>query len=248
MSDDKAVNLLWTGGWDSTFRLLQLVWGKGEPVQPYYLIDPQRPSLAHEIKAMYGIQAAVAAARPEAGELIRSIHFRALDDLPPNRTISEQYRRMSVLAEPGIQYEWLARMAAAEGLTNLEIGFQAHAGQMSFWQARIRRGCAPIQDERGDDNYQMAANPDPPELAMFGRFRFPIVQCTKMDIHAWAVAHGCDKIMNLTWFCHRPRGQATPCGLCNPCKIAFKENRVNKFPLTSKMRYYVGRIYKRWRA
>ena len=36
----RAVKLLWTGGWDSTFRLLQLLLLYEKKVQPYYIIDP----------------------------------------------------------------------------------------------------------------------------------------------------------------------------------------------------------------
>src|SRR5690606_13578695 len=41
------VNLLWTGGWDSTFRLLSLVVQQHRCVQPYYVLDDVklRPSV-----------------------------------------------------------------------------------------------------------------------------------------------------------------------------------------------------------
>ena len=55
----EAANLFWTGGWDSTFRLLQLVVEQGRLVQPYYIIDPNRLSLRHEIKAMSDIEQAI---------------------------------------------------------------------------------------------------------------------------------------------------------------------------------------------
>ena len=47
-----CVNLLWTGGWDSTFRLLSLVLIKRKPVQPFYVIDVGRVSTIREIKTM----------------------------------------------------------------------------------------------------------------------------------------------------------------------------------------------------
>lgn len=36
-------HLLWTGGWDSTFRVLQLLLCSRDAVQPHYIIDPERP-------------------------------------------------------------------------------------------------------------------------------------------------------------------------------------------------------------
>ena len=38
------VNILWTGGWDSTFQLLSLLLLHGRKVTPYYLIDAERLS------------------------------------------------------------------------------------------------------------------------------------------------------------------------------------------------------------
>ena len=48
----KIVNLLWTGGWDSTFRLCQLILVKRKNVQPYYIIDNKRKSLQKELITM----------------------------------------------------------------------------------------------------------------------------------------------------------------------------------------------------
>jgi len=36
----EPINLFWTGGWDSTFRLIQLVFVNKKTVHPYYIIDP----------------------------------------------------------------------------------------------------------------------------------------------------------------------------------------------------------------
>ena len=40
----KPINLFWTGGWDSTYRLLYLLIVEKKYVQPYYIIDLTRKS------------------------------------------------------------------------------------------------------------------------------------------------------------------------------------------------------------
>lgn len=47
----ETVTLLWSGGWDGTFRLLQLA---SNPIciQPIYVIDRNRKSFEYEQKAM----------------------------------------------------------------------------------------------------------------------------------------------------------------------------------------------------
>ena len=54
MDDTRApsVHLLWTGGWDSTFRLLQLLLQQRVPVVPHYLVDDTRPSAQTELRTM----------------------------------------------------------------------------------------------------------------------------------------------------------------------------------------------------
>jgi hypothetical protein len=46
-----VVNILWTGGWDSTFRMLQLS-TKDIIIQPFYIIDDNRVSRNFELNAI----------------------------------------------------------------------------------------------------------------------------------------------------------------------------------------------------
>lgn len=48
----QIINLLWTGGWDSSFRLLDALLIKKMAVKTYYIIDYTRPSFAQEIKTI----------------------------------------------------------------------------------------------------------------------------------------------------------------------------------------------------
>ena len=51
----KIVYVLWTGGWDSTFRILQLQKKKSEEkiiIQPIYVSDDSRKSEIKEIEAI----------------------------------------------------------------------------------------------------------------------------------------------------------------------------------------------------
>lgn len=50
-----TVNILWTGGWDSTFRVVELSRMEGITIQPVYVIDPNRKSVPYELRAMDNI-------------------------------------------------------------------------------------------------------------------------------------------------------------------------------------------------
>lgn len=47
----KVIKILWTGGWDSTFRIVELS-RKEVTICPLYVIDNDRKSKNFEIKAM----------------------------------------------------------------------------------------------------------------------------------------------------------------------------------------------------
>ena len=67
----ESVNLLWTGGWDSTFRLLSLSLLHQRPVQPYYIITWDRPSTGAEIQTMCDIKRLLFKKHPETKSLLR---------------------------------------------------------------------------------------------------------------------------------------------------------------------------------
>ena len=60
--------LLWTGGWDSTYRLLSLLLGEERAVQPYYILDNprSRPAVPAEREAMRRIRQRLLYRHPEA--------------------------------------------------------------------------------------------------------------------------------------------------------------------------------------
>ena len=65
---DDPVQLLWTGGWDSTFRLLTLLVLEQRRVQPYYVLDDERRrrSVSAEREAMRRIREALGRSHSEA--------------------------------------------------------------------------------------------------------------------------------------------------------------------------------------
>ena len=75
--------MLWTGGWDSAFRLLDLVVRQRRRVQPYYILDDikLRPSVPAERQAMERIRARLAERYPDAASFIAPTIECALHDI-----------------------------------------------------------------------------------------------------------------------------------------------------------------------
>jgi hypothetical protein len=83
MERNTPVQILWTGGWDSTFRLLQLLLELKLPVIPHYVIDDTRESAPIEIRTMERIRQALADKYPETRERLHPTRIGRVTDLQP---------------------------------------------------------------------------------------------------------------------------------------------------------------------
>lgn len=225
--EGKPVQLMWTGGWDSTFQLLRLLLVHGCPVEPVYLIDDGRGSLAVELKTMEHLRALLAERYPHTRTMLRPTLFAKVSDLQPDTEIEHAYQRVVREHPIGTQYGWMARFCKQRGFSNVEIGaeYTYHgAGQLMtdrVKETRARYGHVTWRlprDETGDD------------LGMlFGAYSLPLARTTKWEMHKEATERNWTSIMGETWFCHRPvRGQ--PCGTCNPCQSVIDEGMEWRIP------------------
>ncbi|HEX8017004.1 MAG TPA: hypothetical protein VF465_17360, partial [Flavobacterium sp.] len=113
-------NLLWTSGWDSTFRLLQIILIEKENVQPIYIIDKTRRSLKVELEGIKKIQEKIKELHPEAYERILPVWY-AEEDLTLNKEIVESSNYINSFVKLGSQYSWLAQFCHNHNLNNVEI-------------------------------------------------------------------------------------------------------------------------------
>src|SRR5699024_7696604 len=104
MSNHKV---LWTGGWDSTFRILDLILNKKVCVQPYYILDEGRKSTKMELNTMDNIRTK-----------LKNIK---INDIPKNEEITQAYKVLSSQSHLGSQYDWLARYCEDNKISDLEL-------------------------------------------------------------------------------------------------------------------------------
>jgi hypothetical protein len=231
---DEAHHLLWTGGWDSTFRLLELVLLKRELVQPYYIIDAERRSTRAELRAIQNVKTQLLRRDPLAAELLLPIRFVDVQDIPPHPAITESFQRIRRDRYLGSQYEWMSRFCAAAGIDYMEMGIRS-AGPQGLLQP-----LAVIDTEHGHlariGNHAKGSDIH----TLFGCFLFPVFNVSKTEIEEIARREGFLDLMKLTWFCHDPRPDEKPCGICFPCVDAREEGMSWRLPFTSKLRYYVS--------
>lgn len=232
--DAQVVNLLWTGGWDSTFRLLQLVILQKTAVQPYYVIDSERKSTGAELKAISRIKKALISRYPESKKLVRQTKFVDVVDIPPCLEVTQSYNHIRENRYIGSQYDWLARYCVSIGVDDMELSIRDETHQL-IGTLPVIKGEGVNQVWRLDPQCQGTD-----EYKVFGRYRFPILQVSKVDIRRIAEKEGFLDLMELSWFCHEPLPNNRPCGVCNPCVHTAREGLGYRIPWTSRMRYYLS--------
>jgi hypothetical protein len=244
---DMTAHLLWTGGWDSTFRLLHLVLVQKRPVQPYYLIDSERLSTGIELKTIKRIRARLHARDEATRSLVSPVIFREIHDIAPNPALTGAWARLRERYGIGTQYDWIARFRDEVGMSSLEMSV-AHADGRVF--QLLRSLLVPVE-AHGDRFFE--ADPDAKGTdgyALFRAFRFPVFDITKRDMDRISRECGFNAILEMSWFCHAPRPNGTACGVCNPCICAMEEGMGRRVPRLGRARYQLRRSFealKRWR-
>ena len=238
MKSNEITNLLWTGGRDSTFRLLFLLLVKHRHVQLYYIIDPERKSTLFESRAMQEIRQHIFAGYPDIKDLLRSTRYVERFGIQPNKGITQSYQRISGThyERLGTQYDWIARFAHESGTDDLELSVHYRGGKAY----NVLEAFVVKLDEEGDSFFKI----DPKyngsdEHTLFRYFRFPILTLTMNDMEKISRNEGFDEFMGLTWFCHTPRANGAPCGVCNPCIFKIEGGFGRSIPFSSRIRYHL---------
>jgi hypothetical protein len=223
---DDPVQLLWTGGWDSSFRLIHLMHQSDAVVQPWYIIDEMRNSIGREVHAMRRIREALA--ERGFGARILTTRFIAREQISQDDEVSAQYRRLSERMRVGTQYGYLGRFAKSLGLT-LELSM--HDKDHGLGKA-VYPHTEAVETPYG--RVLRLKRDAPGHLELFRPYAFPLLGLSKLEMGREAKQQGYGQLLDLTWFCHTPRN-GQPCGRCRPCQQVIQGRMHHRMPLTSQV-------------
>lgn len=238
-----SVKLLWTGGWDSTFRLCELILLKKLNVQPVYLIDNDRLSFSLEIRTMYKIKSMLVRKDETAENRIFPIYFSSTQDIKKNKTITERYLNLKEKYHLGGQYDWLGRYIDQHNATDLELCVdrcETHTNSGLYYLLQ-KTACLIENNDHAGNYFKIVENPTDSDLLLFKGLKFPILHLSKMHMKEIARKEGFLDIMNETWFCHKPTKGLKPCGTCNPCLVTIEEGMRYRFPKSALLRASIRR-------
>jgi hypothetical protein len=232
-SDKENVKLLWTGGWDSTFQLLQLLITHRRRVTPFYIIDAERRSTGTELLTMKNIKDHLWNEYPYTRRLLQPTRYGAVEDVPPDSKIKAAYQAILKEKHIGSQYDWLARFCKENGLANMQICIlhsRENPGHFSIRQF--------LSEYTYDSQTVFCVNPrfkETNEYVLFHYFSFPLIGISKVQMARLAEQRGWKRIMRMTWFCHKPTRNMKPCGKCSPCLQAIQEGLGWRITVRSRM-------------
>jgi len=229
------IRLFWTGGFDSSFRVVQLSRCK-VIIQPYYVVDNKyRRSIENELKAIGEITEDIIA-NPHTKCVIHPLVKVYVEDIEPDKEIEEAFTRVKREIALGTQYEWLARFARVNPGIELCLEKDETSHVYNYFQ---KNGVENTITE-GEIIFQELDKSRSSEdlVTIFGNFHFPLPlrEMTKLEMVELYRSMGYYETMLKTWFCHNPV-KNRPCGVCNPCKIVIKEGLSFRMPPSSMKRY-----------
>jgi 7-cyano-7-deazaguanine synthase len=231
-------NVLWTGGWDSTYRILYLSRHEVE-LRPHYIYYENRRSRDIEIKTMEEISKDIQK-DPKTKCTLRPLTIIQFKNIEINNDITQAFKRIRQEVLIGYQYEYLARYAGT--LENLEIGVEQGglAEQMMNTFGEMIR----VRDELGMEYWKVNEQNSSEDLnKVFGLFKYPLYSMTKLDMKEKAIELGFINSMYKTWFCHFPR-KGKPCGCCFPCNFTIEDGLPERLPKAALKRHKIDKRFK----
>lgn len=220
----KLMNLFWSGGWDSTFRLLYLLWtDPSAKITAIYVKPSNHKREAREVKAIDDILAGL---EHEKRERVTFQHINV-----PRKTFPYQFYCADVSETIKYQnsvfsnkYRLVPHLdtfihVARELETKIEYGLEfppiAKPGTHISIQKYISRETGELDPEC------------PEEWKPLLSLKFPLAYTTKQNMHDLAQDLGFLSLLNLSWFCDA--GEEKPCRKCLSCQEVEEANLLYRF-------------------
>lgn len=244
--DNRIVHILWTGGLDSTYRMVELS-RKKCVIQPHYVIV-NRVNIKNELKAISEItrilnsdRRTIAAIRP-----VETFSKYDLVEYPDIQSAWEMLHEKKNFKSQ--QYPLFTRYARQKEL-KLEMGIQF---SKSGTVAKVVDESYLIDCPDDDDVMMIDSEKGSHEWAsytLFQDFRFPksLYHKTKREEIEELKRLGYDKVLKKVWTCFRPVF-GMPCGHCFACQSAIYEGAGELIPKVGYMLGSIRQDYKKFLA
>ena len=237
----ERINILWTGGFDSTFRVCQLSLIDVE-IQPIY-ISIKRESEAYELKAITEITNYINS-KKESKCTILPLNVVNYEDILPDKQVTDSLMKLRKEFKIGLQYDFLTRFARQSNIM-LEVGFEYDplAGEQGCFEkyGKLKKGTIPIFGQKNIEYYELDPDKSSEDIInVFGKYRYglPLYHMDRTETVKAYKELGYEEVIPMTWFCAHPIN-GKPCGLCTPCEGYMESNMSFRLPLRARLLYKI---------
>ena len=233
---EEPTHLLWTGGWDSTFRLLYLLLAEGKVVQPHYVVTSQACT-GKEINTINDIRREVLRRYPEVEESFLPVLYPNIQKVEKDENIKNGFDKIKSAQYVSPQYLRFARYCKQNNLSELEVGIEKNSRSHHMLKEYIteNNGEVKVDKNKSPESY----------YNVFKYFSFPLLKYDKLDMEAIARQKDWIEIMDMAWFCRRPKN-GRPCGFCGPCTDVVVDGLAWRLPLRSRIKAYIQLPFRKW--
>ena len=204
------INVFWTGGLDSTFRLVQSLINTQARVQPHYIVRHE-DSTGIEIDAMIQIRRAIINKFPDVRTRFLPTIYTNEDLIPRYKETNEIVEELRKIAKVREQYHILSDYCKAFKVEKIQLSLVKSPGEMMFIE-------------------NFSSSP------IFKSFEYPNKDLTKRELYEISRENQWDDILLMTSFCRRPIKKVTPCGVCGPCADSTINGMGFRLPFRSRIK------------
>ena len=237
-NEGRKINILWTGGLDSTYRVVELSRCRCT-IQPYYIVFGNKESLHHELKAINIISRLLRKDKRTKAELLDPIIVDE-EDIPRDVDTFDSWIRL--MRGVSWQYYVFAKYASQQHLEmEMSVRFSPYGSVAEVVDDSL---LIPHPDPDYDVQVIDRTRANKDVLVVFGDFCFPksLYHKTKREEIDILRRDGYEKVVKYVWFCFHPIW-GYPCGHCSPCVSSEKEGM--RLPRIGKMLYGIHNIFKK---
>lgn len=249
--DPIIINIFWTGGLDSTYRICELSLIKNLEIRPIYI--KFRHNCKEELNAIK-IMSEKIIANPLTKAKLLPVRIIDIDTITIDKEIEQAYQWIKEhnIVEFGlkrfpIQYMYLASFCKQEGIV-CEIGIESEPHnrmQMAISKfgmlVESQYDCGGrfyLLDKVGSNRYLYS-------LLKYFHFPLPLYHISKQEEIIKYKEMGYDDIIGDTWFCHNPI-KGKPCGYCSPCRQVMIAGMSYRLPKSALLRNRFSYIFLLW--
>lgn len=246
-----SVNIFWTGGLDSTYRICELS-KLNVDIFPYYFRFPFRHNIKEELGAIEVMTKKIVQ-REDTVATLHPVQVIEMSEIDEEQEIREAYNwvKEHTIVEFGlkrfpVQYLYLASFCKKRGI-ECEIGmeFEPHSRIVSA----INKYGALEKKEVGEISYfqldKTKSNPYLSSLLQYFHYPIPLFYMSKLDEVEGYKQLGMEDIIKDTWFCHNPI-HGKPCGFCSPCRQVVAAKMTYRLPKAAIWRHRFAYVFLLW--